>query len=106
MKSKEQTMQDEAKRFVEYAIGGLLPVVAYANKARDVFERNPCVLTGSRRHDAEEAMKKSVIDTRKLLWKMWKEEFKSYISAKKYCHMMEDALNLLNPEGNSTNQTK
>lgn len=106
MKTKEQTMKEDAREFVEYAIGGLLPVVAYANKAREVFDMRPCVLTGARRHDAEEAMKKSVMDTRKLLWKMWREEFKRYISAKEYCDMMEDALNLLNPQGTSKNKTK
>ena len=90
MKSKGQ-MAEDIKRFVEYAIDGLHPIVECANKAREVFDMRPCVLTGSRRHDAEEAMRKSISATRKMLWNKWKQEFKPYVSAKDYCEMIEDS---------------
>ena len=101
-KTKNTALYDEAKTFVEFAISGLLPVVAYADKALEIYENRPCVHTGSARQEAEALAMKSIIQTRKLLWKAWKENFKEVVSAEEYSDMMEETLKKLRPEGEET----
>lgn len=95
---------DEAKKFVEFAIDGLLPAVRCADNAIEKFNDNPCVHTGARRFEAEKLLITQLIKTRTLLWKAWSENYKGSISAKEYCELMEETLKNLRPEGEKTHK--
>jgi hypothetical protein len=102
VKLSKKALREEAKIFVEFAISGLLPTVAYADKAIEMYNMRPCVLTGSNRQEAEKLAMEAIIKTRKLLWNTWKKEFKGAVSAKEYCELMDEALKKLRPEGEKT----
>ena len=99
VKLSKTALREEAKIFVEFAISGLLPTVAYADKAIEMYNKRPCIHTGSHRREAEKLAMDSIIKTRKLLWNAWKKEFKGAVSSKEYCELMEEALKKLRPEG-------
>lgn len=102
MKLNKKALREEAKIFVEFAISGLLPTVAYADKAIEMYNQRPCIYTGSHRRDAEKLAMDAIVKTRKLLWKAWRDEFKDAITAKEYCELMEEAMKTLRPEGEET----
>jgi len=89
----------EAKQFVEFAIGGLLPAIAAADKAIELYNNRPCIQTGAHRLEAERLAMNATIKTRTLLWKAWSEMFKDEISAKEYSELMDECLKKLRPEG-------
>ena len=98
-KQDKQYLRDKAEVFVEFAIGGLLPEIAKADKALEVYNARPSIYTGATRQEAEDEALAAIATTKKMMWKVWKDEFKGAVSAKDYCQMMEDAITKLRPEG-------
>lgn len=99
VKLSKTALHEEAKIFVEFAISGLIPTIAYADKAIEMYNKRPCIYTGSHRHDAEKLAMDAIVKTRKLLWNAWKKNFKGAVSEDEYCELMEQALKNLRPEG-------
>ena len=99
VKLNKKALREEARIFMEFAISGLIPAISYADSALEMYEKHPCVQTGSRRHDAEKLALDAIKKTRKLLWNAWKENFADAISAKEYCEIMEETISKLRPEG-------